>query len=802
MTFWKRFFGNQEDDDNLESNEDSSIEPSSEDSQNTLSLGWYWSENKNEYQMAKIAEDDRQTHFYVIGATGTGKTKFLEFLIQQDIEKGNGFGVIDPHGDLIEDIKGFLACHYQDDKSALSEKVVLIDPTDHDSTVTFNPLEKLPNISIPEQVNEFISSFRKIWADSWGVRMEDLLRNSLIALGESEYTLSELSLFLTNRDFRQMVLGKINHSGALEYFRRFDSLTDRGQITWIEPVTNKLSAFFSDERIRLMFSSPQSSFNLREVMDTKKILLIKLDKGKLKDSADMLGSLLLAKIQMTAFSRSDIPQNKRIPFYLYIDEFQNFASESFSIVLSEARKYGLSLIMAHQTLSQIPTDLRSLILGNAGIQVYFRINRKDAELLAKESFEYSGYEVKTIHDLSPTFWSYREEWEHKIEELQGLPPRFCYAKHKIEGGIIPFQTVDIEPAWEILDMEEEKYQEHLKTLPFGKKYLMDRNRLTILLEQRHKLFKENLAIKEKKVEEKKIVNVIAEQPVSVENPPQKDVLSPEEMAFLNFVSRHPSMFVTQIYQELNLSGYKGDKIKEGLIEKGFLKQEETREGNKGRLAKILILTEKGSSALKKLSMAGKGGDSHKKLQLTIAEEAELFGWKAVIEERIPKSLESVDVGLRKDDVRIAIEISSTSRIDYEIFNIRKCLEAGYDYVVSVCEEDENLSLIKTAVKKSFSFKERERIRFYLPSRLKEFLNSINPAIVSEKEIVSGQIPKQKQLLDTTEASEFLGISKNTLYEWIVQKKIPYLKVGRLVKFKKEELEAWLKKRTQEEKEIL
>jgi excisionase family DNA binding protein len=201
-------------------------------------------------------------------------------------------------------------------------------------------------------------------------------------------------------------------------------------------------------------------------------------------------------------------------------------------------------------------------------------------------------------------------------------------------------------------------------------------------------------------------------------------------------------------------------------------------------------------------MAGKGGDSHKKLQLTIAEEAELFGWKAVIEERIPKSLESVDVGLRKDDVRIAIEISNTSRIDYEISNIRKCLEAGYDYVVSVCEEDKNLSLIKTAVKKSFSFKERERIRFYLPSRLKEFLNSINPAIVSEKEIVSGQIPKQKQLLDTTEASEFLGISKNTLYEWIVQKKIPYLKVGRLVKFKKEDLEAWLKKRTQEEEEIL
>ena len=382
-----------------------------------LDLGWYYSESKNEVQMAKIADEDRATHLYVIGATGTGKTKFLEFLIAQDIDKGNGFGVIDPHGDLVEDIKGFLACRYsgRGDEEEISDRTVLVDPTDPGFTVGFNPLEQLRNVSVAEQVNELVSAFRKIWADSWGVRMEDLMRNSLISLGEAGLTLVELPAFLTRRSYRQGVLQRVDHPIAREYFGRFDALTDRTQATWSQPVMNKINAFLSDDRIRQMFSSPRSTFNLREIMDGRKMLLIKLDKGRLKGSADLLGSLLMAKLQMAAFSRSDVSPSRRRPFFLYIDEFQNFATESFLVVLSEARKYGLSLIMAHQTLAQVPNELRSLILGNTGIQVYFRLNRHDAQILAKEGFEYSGYEVKTMSSHRPSFWSYAEEWEHKIE---------------------------------------------------------------------------------------------------------------------------------------------------------------------------------------------------------------------------------------------------------------------------------------------------------------------------------------------------------------------------------------------------
>jgi hypothetical protein len=460
----------------------------------TLKLGLCWSENKQEYQTARIAEADRLAHCYVIGATGTGKTKFLEYLVLQDIEKGNGFGVIDPHGDLVEEIKGYLVYRYGERSSAIAERVVLIDPTDPNYTVTFNPLEKIPGVSPAEQANELINAFKKIWTDSWGVRMEDLMRNSLIALAEAGLTLVELPQLLARRSVRQNILSKVSHPVVQEYFQRFDNLTDRSQVTWIEPVTNKIDAFFSDERIRQMFSSEKSSFNLREIMDGEKFLLINLDKGKLKESADLLGSLLMAKIQMAAFSRSDLPLEKRIPFYLYIDEFQNFASDSFSVILSEARKYGLSLIIAHQTLGQISEGLRNLILANTGIQVYFRLNRHDASLLAKEAFEYSGNELKRVEGFRPSYWSLGEEWELYTSALQNLPPRSCYIKHKIEGGLIRIETVELKPMRELLeDQYDEDYQTLLRNTPFGRKYLVSRKELEALLEQRQKPLKDQFS---------------------------------------------------------------------------------------------------------------------------------------------------------------------------------------------------------------------------------------------------------------------------------------------------------------------
>jgi excisionase family DNA binding protein len=354
--------------------------------------------------------------------------------------------------------------------------------------------------------------------------------------------------------------------------------------------------------------------------------------------------------------------------------------------------------------------------------------------------------------------------------------------------------VEIEPAWVGLGMKEQEYSQFLREIPFGRKYLVGREELLNLAKRRQIIPQEEIV----KPDEKEImIPSFPKEPakIKVREPAIRGEadLTPEEMFLLDFISKNPNTFVTNIYKALNLSGYKGDRLKENLIEKGLIVQEETREGRGGRLAKVLLLTVKGAALLKKAPVAGKGGDLHKYLQMTIKEQAELLGWKATIEEKILKSLETVDVGLRKNDILVAVEISSTSKADQEIQNIRKCLEAGYDYVISVLSDEKALSSLKKEARKGFHHRERERIRFSLPDQVRDIIQGV----VSEKAVVSGQISKEKQLLDTTEASEFLGIKKNTLYEWIIQKKVPHVKVGRLVKFRKADLEEWLTKRTQD-----
>jgi hypothetical protein len=648
------------------------------ESEKTLDLGWYYSENKDEFQLARIAEKDRATHLYVVGATGTGKTKFLEYLIKQDIEKGNGFGVIDPHGDLIEDVKGLLILQYSPNDPEITDKVILIDPTDPIFTVTFNPLEKMDGVPLAEQANELICAFRKIWSDSWGVRMEDLMRNSLIALGEAGLTLIELPAFLSNRAVRQGVLEKVSHPLAKEYFRRFDTITDRSQITWIEPVMNKINAFFSDERIRHIFSSSKSSFNLREIIDSKKILLVKLNKGKLKDSAGLLGSLLMAQVQMAAFSRSDIPQNKRTPFYLYIDEFQNFASESFSVVLSEARKYGLSLIMAHQTLAQIPEELRSLILGNSGIQVYFRLNRHDASILAKEAFEYSGFEVKNVSGFKPRYWSLGEEWEQHTKELQTLEPRICYVKHKVEGGVIPIQTAYIETAQEVfvelLGQTEEQFDKWFKGIPFGRKYHMERNKLAA-----------ECAAREAEIQGK-AKPYHKEPPYRREPAPAKPVPKAE----LQAGGRVIDVEAVEVPPKVEAEPAKDKAISQ-----------------------------------------------HRYLQNLIKKIAEDKGYKATIEFPVLDGSGRIDVSLERNGRKIACEISMSSTEGQELKNVQKCLVAGYEKAIVCSPDKKTLAGVKALVSQNITESDQRKICFFQPEELFQFFEEEAAAELTKEERVKG-----------------------------------------------------------------
>ena len=672
----------------------------------STALGWSWSDNKDEWQLARIAEADRLIHMYVVGATGSGKTKFLESLIRQDIDHRQGFGVIDPHGDLIDDLCAYLAvAGLKQGEAFLRERVVLIDLTNPHSTVAFNPIEQLPGVPAGEQAAELISSFRKIWSDSWGVRMEDLLRNSLIALSEAQLSLVSLPKFLTDGPFRKSVTAHLTHPIARDYFNRFERLSDRNRLTWAEPVLNKINALLANDRVRQLLAAPHSTVNLREVMDSGKILLVKLDKGRLKDAADLIGSLLLGKLQLAAFSRSDIPAWQRRPFYLYVDEFQNFASASFGVLLSEARKYGLSLVMAHQTLAQVPRELQSLILGNVGVQVVFRVNRSDAEKLAKESFQYSGYRVKSAMLHKINYWSLGEEWEQYTEALQGLEPRQAWIKHKIEGGLIQIETADVDQPWQALGLSPWEFAEVMESAPIGAAYLLPRSELdgSVALPMPVPSLGDGIVTDDGSVA----------SPVDHGSNPT-DRLNEDELAFLQLVLANPDLPVSKLYQEFGASVWKGAKLREALVESGYLIELETRRGKRGRLAKFLLPTTK---ALAPVALPpGRGGPLHRHLQQLVVAEAKEKGYTAVIEHELFNG-GIVDVHVASETERVAVEVSITTAVEDELEHIQACLEAGYDRLITLLYSESVRQGLEERLDQVVSSEDRERIELVDVSRV-------------------------------------------------------------------------------------
>jgi hypothetical protein len=689
-------------------------EPIEED---VLDLGWHWSERKLEWQMAKIREEDRKIHFYVVGASGTGKSKFLEFLIRQDIKKGNGFGVIDPHGDLIEDVKGYLALALP--REEIGERVVLIDPTDERYTVAFNPLEKIGGVSSAEIAAELVEAFKKIWIDSWGARMEDLLRNTLIALIEAELTLDNLPRFLIDEDFRGNVLERVTHPIAKRYFQRFNSLSPKTREEWMESTLNKVNAFLSDDRIREIFSYQKSSFNLREIIDTRKILLIKLDRGRLKENGDLLGSLLMTKIRMAAFSRSDTPREKRIPFYLYIDEFQNFATEEFIDTLSEARKYGLVLILAHQNLSQLPENLQDSILTNCGIQCYFRISRRDAEILAKEAFETTGLEVKAVkftREYSDYDWySYQEEWEKYIQELEKLPNRCFYAKHKIEGGVLPLRTADVLPAYEEFGIEKEEFEKLMEEIVFGRKYL---------LERKAKEIKEKVEVKPAEEEGEKLTTL--DEIIATLTPLEKAILW--AIGVGNYNSADIYEEGNKKLKEWGHSTWKYSEFKKKFYELAKL----PNEGGKGLIeftklgrsfcywlskwGEIAFAEKFGMPSDRAINELGGGGKQSKAVALEVIKEwLEPEGYNVRAEEEIETTLTEshrgyTDLVAEKDGETLRIEIEHRSPKEQVETNIKKNLEYLDTLYIISSDEIAKRKVIQVALKTIFRLRKEESKR--------------------------------------------------------------------------------------------
>ena len=329
-----------------------------------------------------IKTDDRRRHMYFIGKTGMGKSTVLENMIIQDIMNNKGVAVIDPHGDLVEKVIDFIPSHRIND-------VVYFNPSDLDFPIAFNVLETVNVEQRHLVVSGLIGVFKKIWADSWGPRLEYVLHHAISALLEYPgSTLLGIMRMLTDKGFRKRVIDKISDPVVKAFWvEEYSKYPDRFQAEAIAPIQNKVGRFLSSALIRNILGQVKSSFSMRDIMDGEKILLLNLSKGRVgEDNSALLGAMMITKIQLAAMSRIDTPEDERKDFYLYVDEFQNFATESFANILSEARKYRLNLIVAHQYIEQVEESVQAAVFGNVGTIVAFRIGAADAEALEKEFF--------------------------------------------------------------------------------------------------------------------------------------------------------------------------------------------------------------------------------------------------------------------------------------------------------------------------------------------------------------------------------------------------------------------------------
>lgn len=335
---------------------------------------------RNQERVFGIKTDDRRRHMYVIGKTGMGKTNLLENLAIQDIQKGHGVAFIDPHGDTAEKLIKAIPANRLND-------VIYFNPADQDFPIAFNVLEKVDSEYRHLVASGLVGVFKKIWADSWGPRLEYILRNAIMALLEYPgSTLLGVTRILVDKSYRERVVEKVTDpvikSFWVDEFSKWDA---RVLQEVISPIQNKVGQFLSSSLIRNIVGQTVSTFDVRAAMDSKKIIIMNFSKGRIgEDNSALLGAMMITKIQLAAMARVDIPEETRNDFYLYVDEFQNFATESFANILSEARKYHLNLVLANQYVSQIDERVRDAIFGNAGTLVSFRVGASDAEWLEKE----------------------------------------------------------------------------------------------------------------------------------------------------------------------------------------------------------------------------------------------------------------------------------------------------------------------------------------------------------------------------------------------------------------------------------
>lgn len=408
-----------------------------------------------------IKLDDRRRHMYVIGKTGMGKTVMLENLAIQDIQEGRGVGFVDPHGEAAEKLLDFVP------KERIKD-VIYINPADFDYPIAFNIMEKVDVEHRHLVAGGLMGVFKKIWPDVWSARMEYILNNAILALLEYPgATLLGVNRMMADAEYRREVVGKVTDPVIKAFWvQEFARYTQRYEVEATAAIQNKVGQFTSAPLIRNSIGQAHTSINMREAMDSGKILIMNLSKGKVgEDNSRLLGALLITKLQLAAMSRVDVPEEKRKDFFLYVDEFQNFATESFVNILSEARKYRLALILSHQYITQMEETVRDAVFGNVGTLICFRVGAEDAEFLEREFLpEFNAQDLVNLgkyniylklmidgiashpfsaETLSP---SKRPEKSYREEILKFSRERYATPRRKVEDAISRWTGLSEAPA--------------------------------------------------------------------------------------------------------------------------------------------------------------------------------------------------------------------------------------------------------------------------------------------------------------------------------------------------------------------
>lgn len=342
-----------------------------------------------------ISAADHQHHVYIIGKTGSGKTTLLRNMLIQHIAHGHGVGLLDPHGDLAGEILNHIPSWRTDD-------LIHFDPGDAEYPIGFNPLANVPPDDRHLVASGIVGAFKSIWRDSWGARLEYILYNAIAALLDStNVSLLGVNRLLIDAAYRGWVVRQIRDPFVREFWLgEYENYDDRFQREAIAPIQNKVGQFLLSPLIRNILGQVKNKVSIPLAMNRGQVFVANLAKGRLgEDKSNLIGSLLVTQFHLAAMQRVNLPQEDRLPFYLFIDEFQSFSTDSFVSILAEARKYGLCLILSHQYVDQVPLPIRQAVFGNVGTLISFRVGHTDAEALQSEFGE--EFVADQFVDLNP-----------------------------------------------------------------------------------------------------------------------------------------------------------------------------------------------------------------------------------------------------------------------------------------------------------------------------------------------------------------------------------------------------------------